>query len=62
MNFTWMICNMKNKEYTDICDMNGELIPYGVPLDFTWWAFNGYSEVELHYVAKIRKKEIRRHL
>ena len=47
---------MKNKEYTDICDMNGELIPYGVPLDFTWWAFNG-CEVELHYVAKIRKRK-----
>lgn len=36
--------------------MNGERVPYNVPLDFTWWAFNGY-EVELHYVAKIRKRK-----
>lgn len=49
---------MKRKtEYTDICDINGELIPYGKPIDFTWWAFNGYSEVELHLVAKIRKRK-----
>ena len=48
---------MKGKtEYTNICDMNGELIPYGAPLDFTWWAFNG-NEVELHLVAKIRKRK-----
>ena len=48
---------MKNKtEYTDICDRNGELIPYGKPLDFTWWAYNG-SEVKLHLVAKIRKRK-----
>lgn len=47
---------MKKIEYSGVCDMNGELIPYGVPIDFTWWAFNG-SEVELHYVAKIRKRK-----
>ena len=46
----------KMPEYTDICDSNGELIPYGALLDFTWWAFNG-NEVELHYVAKIRKRK-----
>lgn len=46
----------KMPEYTDICDSNGELIPYGAPLDFTWWSFNG-SEVELHLVAKIRKRK-----
>ena len=47
---------MKKIEYSGVCDINGELIPYGVPIDFTWWAFNG-SEVELHYVAKIRKRK-----
>ena len=48
---------MKKKlEYTNICDMNGELIPYGTPLDFTWWEYPGY-EVELHLVAKIRKRK-----
>ena len=48
---------MKKKiEYTGICDCNGELIPYGAPIDFIWWAFNG-SEVELHLVAKIRKRK-----
>lgn len=46
----------KNPEYTNICDCNGELIPYGALLDFIWWAFNG-SEVELHYVARIRKRK-----
>ena len=51
-----MMMKKKNPEYTDICDCNGELIPYGVPLDFIWWAFNG-SEVELHYVARIRKRK-----
>lgn len=35
--------------------MNGEPIPYGAPIDFTWWA--GYGEVELHLVAKIRKRK-----
>lgn len=47
---------MKKPEYTNICDRNGELIPYGAPLDFIWWAFNG-NEVELHLVAKIRKRK-----
>ncbi len=47
---------MKKIEYSGVCDMNGELIPYGASIDFTWWAFNG-SEVELHYVAKIRKRK-----
>lgn len=44
-------------EYTKYHDCNGELIPYGAPLDFIWWAFNGYSEVELHYVARMRKRK-----
>ena len=48
--------NMKPKVYTNICDCNGELIPYGVPLDFTWWIYNG-REVELHLVAKIRRRK-----
>ena len=48
--------NMKRKEYSNVCDMNGELIPYGVPIDFTWWAYCG-TEVELHLVAKIRKRK-----
>jgi len=47
---------MKKPEYTNICDRNGELIPYGVPLDFTWWEYPGY-ELELHLVAKIRKRK-----
>ena len=48
---------MKRKtEYTNICDRNGELIPYGVPIDFTWWIYYG-TEVELHLVAKIRKRK-----
>ena len=48
---------MKRKpEYTNICDMNGELIPYGAPLDFTWWEYPGY-ELELHLVARIRKRK-----
>jgi len=47
---------MRNKTYTNICDRNGELIPYGVPLDFTWWIYQGV-EVELHLVAKIRKRK-----
>lgn len=46
----------KTPEYTGVCDCNGELIPYDAPLDFIWWAFNG-GEVELHYVAKIRKRK-----
>jgi hypothetical protein len=46
----------KKIEYTDVCDINGELIPYGAPIDFTWWAFNG-NELELHLVAKIRKRK-----
>jgi hypothetical protein len=47
---------MKPKVYTDICDCNGELIPYGAPVDFTWWEYPGY-ELELHLVAKIRKRK-----
>lgn len=47
---------MKSKVYTDICDCNGELIPYGAPVDFTWWEYPGY-ELELHLVAKIRKRK-----
>ena len=48
---------MKKIEYTDVCDINGELIPYGAPLDFTWWAMGMGGEVELHLVAKIRKRK-----
>lgn len=47
---------MKNKEYTNIHDRNGKRIPYGVPIDFTWWVYRG-TEVELHLVAKIRKRK-----
>ena len=48
---------MRNPEYTDVCDTNGELIPYGAPMDFTWWARGMGGEVELHLVAKIRKRK-----
>lgn len=49
---------MKMKtEYTNIHDRNGNRIPYGVPIDFTWWAMGMGGEVELHLVAKIRKRK-----
>ena len=52
------ITEMKKKiEYTDICDINGEIVPYNVPVDFTWWAMGMGGEVELHYVAIIRKRK-----
>ena len=44
------------QEYTKYHDMNGERIPYGALLDFTWWA-NYYGEVEFHYTARIRKRK-----
>lgn len=43
-------------EFTKFHDCNGDPIPYGALLDFIWWAFNG-SEVELHLVARIRKRK-----
>ena len=43
-------------EYTPYRDSDCKPIPYGALLDFTWWAFNG-SEVELHYIARIRKRK-----
>lgn len=48
---------MKKKiEYTNIYDINGNQVPYDTPVDFTWWEYPGY-EVELHLVAKIRKRK-----
>ena len=47
---------MRKFEYTDVYDCNGKRIPYGVPIDFTWWAYCG-TEVELHLIAKIRKRK-----
>ena len=46
---------MKQK-LSNIVDCNGERIPYNVPIDFTWWTYNG-CEVEEHLVAKIRHRK-----
>ena len=48
---------MQETKYTDIYDINGDRVPYNTPVDFTWWGSGWGGPVELHLIAKIRKRK-----
>lgn len=43
-------------KFSGITDCNGDPVPYGALVDFTWWAGPG-GTVELHCKAKIRNRK-----